>query len=528
MRTRVAVAVAACAVVATVLASAASACSCAGIENPRAALAAADGAFVGTIERKDDGVFHYRIEHAVKGVGGATVAVRSSFEGCGLEGQPGTRVALFLDRSPSGEWSSHLCKGIEPDRLLEATRPLPAPDGSGPPAWIVGNGLGDKRTMLLDTQGRTLGYGDGPVGEPGDIIDLDVCPGGRRVVEGLLSGGEGRDRPMLVVRAIDGLRIERTVTVGEVFDPSAHHWRVQEVQCRGPSAEVIDVVVADYGDAGNRTFLFRLADGRWRRVTQSGDTSLFISDDPKSAVVRNDDRFDRLDIDSGTTTTFFRSARAQSSALSSAGTSFAVVTMNPERYTPEKLVVVATADGAVQGSHDFTQDTDMADMAWADDRTLAVSGNYRAATLTFFDTALRVVGSVAGWQAHRLMATDGRVFGAPYGHAPLIEARRDWKTARELVRLPDGATYAIAAVPPPTRSATATTTTAVPTRAEAPVETVTPSPATMPEIPLPMAAPPPVAPASSTRPWAPAGAATVLLGAAVTAIALRHKSLSSQ
>ena len=515
-------------VAAALLASPASACSCAGIENPRAALASADGAFVGVIERVDDGVFHYRVEHAVKGVGGETVAVRSSTQGCGLEGKPGSRDALFLDRSPSGEWSSHLCMGIHPDRLLEAARPLPAPNGNGPPAFVVGNSVGDHRSMLLDARGRTLAYGDGPQGA-GDVIDIDVCPGGRRAVEGLTSGGEGDHRPILVVRSIQPFRIERTAPVSEVVDQSARSWRVLAVQCRGPSAETIDVVVAQDGDSGTRTFLFRWADRRWRRVTQTGEDRLLLSDDPTTAIVRNGERVERVDIDTGVSTPFFHVSTTQGSALSPDGRLLAIVTMNPERYRPEKLVVVGTGDGAVQGTYAFSPDTDMVDLVWADDGTLAVSGSYRHATLTFFDAALRVVGSVGGWQPHGLVATDGRVFGVPYGSGALVEARREWNVARPFVRLPDGATYALAAVPPATRpvTTTTTTTTTAAVRADAPVEPAPPASA-LPEIPRPMAAPPPVAPASSTRPWAPAGAATVLLGAAVAAIALRHKSLMTQ
>ena len=69
-------------------------------------------------------------------------------------------------------WTSGLCSQIDPDVLLQAAQPLPAPDGVGPVRFVVGGNLGENRLMALDRKGRTLAYGTGD----GDARDVDVCP----------------------------------------------------------------------------------------------------------------------------------------------------------------------------------------------------------------------------------------------------------------------------------------------------------------------------------------------------------------
>lgn len=522
-------------VAAALLASPSSACSCAGIENPRTALANAPGAFVGVIEEvtRDGGndgngetAFHFRVEHAVKGGMGERIAVhsRGNDASCGLSGKPGDRLAMFLGRDSAGRWTAPACMGISPERLLAAAQPLPAPDGQGPPALVLSASLGEHRSLLLDGRGRTLAYGAGPAPNAGNVLALDGCPGQAHVVEAMGSGYPD-SRTLLAVRALDGFRIERTAGVADVLGGDPPRWTVDDVQCRGPSAEAIDVAVRSWGGSTNHASVLRLEGGQWRVVWRGDDAEVQLSDDARGAVIKRLDRLERVDLDTGAITELAAVTTYDTPNLTPDGSLLAIVTM--EGYRPTQLLVLDARTGATKASHRFAPEPDGATVEWADNRHLAV-GDYRARTLTFFDTALRTISTVGGWDAHLLLASGGRAYGVAYEATTLLEARPRAKELRRIT-VPDGATRALLALPPPPRpKATTTTTTTTVVRAEAPVVTDTVPPQTLPEIPLPMAAPPPVVPASSTRPWAPAGAATVLLGAAVTAVALRHKSLSSQ
>ena len=180
--TRIALAVAAIATT-LVFAGEALACSCL-VGDPRDMLERSAGAFTGTLVERvvegEEALHTFSVDHAVKGSLGTTVQVRSHRDGatCGLEIALGQRVGLFLDRE--GEtWTSTLCQQIDPDELLAAAAPLPAPTGSGPVAVLVGGSFGDVRTVALDDRGRVLAYGAGD----GDVLALSVCPGSEHAVE---------------------------------------------------------------------------------------------------------------------------------------------------------------------------------------------------------------------------------------------------------------------------------------------------------------------------------------------------------
>jgi hypothetical protein len=201
------------AVVLSLLAApAARACSCF-LGDPRDALANADGAFIGTLTEvttvADDPAYadySFEVETAVKGAFGTTLELRagSTDASCAFEAQPGDRVGAFLSMQ-DGRWWSGLCNQIDPELLLRAAAPLPAPDGRGPARFVLGINLGDTRLMSLDAQGRTLAYGDGD----GAAIDVDLCPGSRRVVEGARVARTG----LAVLREVPSLRVLRQTEV---------------------------------------------------------------------------------------------------------------------------------------------------------------------------------------------------------------------------------------------------------------------------------------------------------------------------
>ncbi len=194
-----------------VLAGAALACSCAPVD-ARDALERSDGAIVGTLtERVVDGeeaVHTFQVETAVKGAIGATVNVRSHRDGatCGLEIPVGGRVGLFLTRD-GAEWRASLCDQVDPDELLAAAQPLPAPTSAGPVALVVGGSFGEVRTVALDEQGRVVAYGDGQ----GDTVDLSVCPDGGRAVELVAVAGEASTEYRLEVRDLATMEIVATL-----------------------------------------------------------------------------------------------------------------------------------------------------------------------------------------------------------------------------------------------------------------------------------------------------------------------------
>src|SRR5829696_8537247 len=110
-------------------------------------------------------------------------------------------MGLFLDRRGS-DWLGSLCGQVKPAKLLEAARPLPAPNGRGPAALLVGGAFGHARTIALDRQGRTLVYGRGD----GETQMLAVCPGARRVAEAVTQGGGW----IVAVRDVRSLRVLRS------------------------------------------------------------------------------------------------------------------------------------------------------------------------------------------------------------------------------------------------------------------------------------------------------------------------------
>lgn len=499
-------------VAAALFPSAASACSCAGFDNPRAALASATGAFVGVLERVEgdrlsggDTEFHYRVEHGIKGGMGDKVVVHSQGDGaaCGLEGHPGDREAMFLTRNAKGQWLGSLCQTINPDRLLAASRPLPAPDGHGPPALVLGAGLGEHRSLALDREGRTLAYGRAD-DAGSEVVALDMCPGSRRLVEALSAKAEGPLRPFLAVRDVDSFAVERSVAAREVAPGGSDDARVQAVQCRGPSATEVDV--ADRG--GERSYVYRLSEGRSRKVWQGPAAEVLLSDDEDAALAVYSDRIERIDLTTGAASVIHRAQSFALAHLTPDGSRLALVTA--KSYRADALVVLDAHTGGVQATHRFPPDVHSVQWAWVSNEILAMTD--LRGTLSFLDPTLKVLSNVEGWHPNRLFGAGGRAYGVSYGGGPLLEASAT-STAVRRIAIPDGGTRALIAVPPPPRSsgrqATTTSTTSMPPTSVAPPPE-TPSEAT----PAPHGASSLPSRASS-RPWVPIGAAATLLALVV-------------
>jgi hypothetical protein len=226
------------------------ACSCA-LPDARAALAQAEGAFVGRLESRRDtdrqAVLTFSVERALKGPIGATIDVRTAANGaaCGIEVPVGTRVGLVLDRR-GGSWRGSLCWQSDPEELLAAALPLPPPSGRGPVALVLGGEFGDVRLLALDARGRTLAYGRGG-GRTGLV---SVCPGGGLLAELAYTG----PRTVLVVRRTSNLRVVRRQSVRLPGGREA-----QRLHCVDPGgAQVVVFARGPSGDSPARSALYRL------------------------------------------------------------------------------------------------------------------------------------------------------------------------------------------------------------------------------------------------------------------------------
>ncbi len=230
------------------------ACSCA-LPDPRAALAQADGAFVGTLVSRrqldQQAVLEFAVDRALKGSIGKTVEVRTASSGaaCGIEAPIGTRVGLVLERR-DGAWHGHLCWQFAPEELLAAALPLPPPNGRGPVALIVGGGFGDSRLLTLDAHGRTLAYGRG--GGRAGLVSM--CPGRKHLVE-LAYIGSGST---LVARKTRTLRVQRRQLVNLPGGRYAQRLRCED----GSGTSAVIFSRGPVGDSPAGSALYRMRAGR--------------------------------------------------------------------------------------------------------------------------------------------------------------------------------------------------------------------------------------------------------------------------
>lgn len=81
---------------------------------------------------------------------------------------------------------------------------------------------------------------------------IDVCPGGDRLVEGLLASRGDEDRTVLVVRAVDSFLIERVVEVGDLPGVRGSYVSVHSVACRDAAATQLDVALVHHVDHETR------------------------------------------------------------------------------------------------------------------------------------------------------------------------------------------------------------------------------------------------------------------------------------
>jgi hypothetical protein len=197
----------------------------------------------------------FSVERAVKGRIGDTIEVETANNGsaCGIETTVGGRIGLFLERE-GDTWTGHLCWQVAPEDLLAAAS-LPAPNGHGPVALLVGGRFGPARTLALDLRGHTLAYGFGA----GSTSLLSTCPGGRQLAEIAPVRSDTRMRPTyeVAIRETSSMRITRRQTL------KLPGWRFATgLLCEGAAGTSVVIFANVPGDAPNGAAMYRLANGR--------------------------------------------------------------------------------------------------------------------------------------------------------------------------------------------------------------------------------------------------------------------------
>jgi hypothetical protein len=157
------------------------ACSCVdtGDRSLAESVAAADGAFVGTVTRIErPGLLarfldhdpevdhHFAVEAVAAGAIGRTVVVRAgtNSSSCGLQVEPGRRIGLFVSRQ-GDEWTAGLCSTEDPDELAAIAGP-PNPS-IGPPidvAWPATGALAALAAVVIALARTGAGTRHDPAG----------------------------------------------------------------------------------------------------------------------------------------------------------------------------------------------------------------------------------------------------------------------------------------------------------------------------------------------------------------------------
>lgn len=421
-----------------VIARPAGACSCAGILDVRATVAEVDAAFVGTLTavgpgpRRGLSFYTFEVEQVVKGSLPGEVRVESSSSGasCGLEVLQGEPVGLLLGGQP-GAWASNLCWQIEPERLLLALEPLPHPDGTDPPAFVVGGSFGAARLVLLDASGRTLAYGRGG----GDTLMVSVCPGGDLAVE-LVQDGV-RSPYLVAVRDLATMAVvrETKVTGDLVGARGTPGLDVGGVSCRDARAQEILAVVTEWPQGSGRTHLLAVGgtdprhlvevDAQWARFAAD---RVLLDHGPHAATVT---ALSELDLGSLEVRRIGRLPAATWQATPSPDGTMIAGVIVPEEPAPTKVFVMEAGTSPGQAMTVPVEPGSYGEIRWLDDGTFAYFPRWSSDEIVrVYDAALRLVGTVHGWSARPVV--DGPfAFGmqgfslvfAPVPGGPVTEVR---------------------------------------------------------------------------------------------------------
>ena len=394
----------------------AKACSCF-YGDPRDRFQEADGAFVGTFVESHpvepnpnnsgaDTIYTFLLDEEYKGeLGdpGDVVEVHAPLSGasCGIEAAPGEQYGLFLRvRESDGAWSSSLCSQVPPETMREAASPLPAPTSDGPVRFVAGGSFGDTQTVLLDAEGRTVGYGSGDR----DVTHVTGCRGRARILE--LSQSY-RERPVLVVRDVSSLDEVRTVEL-----PIARSLWVAGLHCLSESGRRAVVFAAN----GSGDGVLLAVDGRDVDVLREGSETSAAFAGRRAYMERGRDLV-RVSLRTGASRHVATLPGEYSSELvvspdrtKLAGVAYPSYERSDDK--PSRLFVVDLSSGRVRSTSLGTGERD-AHVRWPSRSRIAMFVAYPDASRVY-DLDLEVRARFGRWEGHRTAIVDGTAYGVDY------------------------------------------------------------------------------------------------------------------
>lgn len=418
------------------------ACSCAG-GDPRDQVAEADAAFVGQLIAREQApssggivssggmvTWTFRVDVSVKGDLPSEVDVQSPASGasCGFEIPVGRQAGVLLTEG-GGNWHGGLCTQMEPDVLLEAAGPLPAPTGRGPATFLVGGSFGEMRLLALDAKGRILGYGAGK----GETVAVDVCPGSRAAVESVARDREGS----MSVRDLGTMAILRTVRI-----PSEGDFKLYRVSCLDEKGRR---VLALDGRGGGPVRLW-LVNGDRSRVVFEADVREATLHGDRALVLLPDGELVSVDADGHRTSLGRVPSGVSGLALSPDGSKVAGTLYGGGRpgQPPTEVVLVHLPDGTVL-SAPLERWNDGGDVAWIDDDRLAyLPGGSDDEEVRVYGSDMREIDRFGGWYTSESAVVDGVAYGIGWG--TLVVAELPGGPARVLERFDSPETFTFAYV----------------------------------------------------------------------------------
>jgi hypothetical protein len=378
-----------------------------GPTEPRAAVAEADAAFIGTlvgVKPKDPPglssgapyILTFAVEERIKGDLGDRVEVTSTVDGASCGGHDGTigrRGAYLLSRRED-EWGPWGIAEVSPDALRTGMLPLPRPDGLGRPTFVAGGHFGLVRSATLDSRGRTLAYGLGR----GAVTALSICPG-RKVVAELIRAGES---VRFALRRLPSLRLLRetdlrTVGFGE------------KVVCRSRTGSDVLAAVQTARRERAETRILQITPVGTRIVEKAPQLAMAVHAQ-QVFISLSDGRLVVRDLATGARRTVLRAPPLTGMSIS------------PDRrfvagFTPETLVVADLLSGTTKAKRWRGA---VSQTRWVGRRTFA-AWSRGSGDLELLDQNLRRLHPAWAWPAHTTTVSAARVFGVDWSGGFLTE-----------------------------------------------------------------------------------------------------------
>lgn len=374
-------------------------------------------------------MYTFAVDEAVKGDFGETVKVRTASEGsvCGLDLRIGRQTGLFLSGDSRSGWTSSLCQLIFPEDLREAAAPMPEPNGEGPIEVIAAGNWGEMGLFALDSEGRTLMYGERKFGSS----VTDVCPGSDLFIE-------------VPWRGTSRWVIRRTATfeVLEVIYPPVGLW---PETCVAEDASEILAYDVDYDEPISRSVFYRFSDGLFEKLYEGSSSGFDLVGDH---LYLTEGRYGRnvkvLDLSDETKSFIARLPGYVQGVAVSADEMYLATTAGADR---EKLIVIdrTTSPATVRVKHRGIGRS--GEVYWLDNSTFVyLPGGYDNTKVKVLDTSLDLHNTLSGWWYTLDEEVLGNVaYGAGWGS--VFRATLPEGPSELLREFPSPEIYSVVAVP---------------------------------------------------------------------------------